>query len=971
MNLRNLLIALLAWGVCAGTLLAQGGGLQTMQDYQTLKDQGKIPASYTGFAQSLAQPSKNVKPPLGAPKSGPCDCWIAPDATYTLAMPPNDDGSSGMIPLPFSFNLYGTNYTSLYINNNGNVSFGAPYGAFSSSAFPNANFVMVAPFWGDVDTRPAGGGSVWYKVTPTAIYVNWVAVGYYSMQTNMLNSFQLILTDGNDPNIGIGKNVQFCYQDMQWTTGSASGGTGGFGGTPSTVGANRGNGIDYIQFGRFNAPGTLYFGPLAGNSQVSWLDYKNFTFTTAVSTSNIPPIGTGTYLCDTLETCAGMMNILDMTFLSPEPGQTTTAITSCATLSNYTTSSYTPGNTCQITGQFTPLPTELGYHQVLFEATDNGTPPLTATYYIVVHVFPAAATASGSVTVCSAGPPVNLFAQLSPALTPGGTWVNPSGVPHSGTLQPSTDPSGDYIYNVGTGAGCPSTGTVTVTNILAPNAGNNAVLNTCNSNPPTDLSTLIGVADPGGYWSAPGGGAMFSPVLDPAFSLPGNYTYTVLGNAPCGNDVASVTVNIALAVDAGVDATVALCTDAAPLNMLGALGGSPDASGQWTSPSGAPFGGTFNASVDQPGVYTYFTPAVAPCASDQSELTITVDPQPNSGSDALVEPCADAPNIPLFPLLGPADAGGTWLNPNGVAFGGTLQPIFELSGDYLYVTYGIGACVHLTDTAVVTANIGHMPEVAFTAEPLAGCAPLDVYFDNQTPPAHVGQCAWSFGNGSSGTNTGDFNFIYGAPGHFTVTLTVTSPEGCVTTLTKPQYILVQPPPQATFTAYPNPATVDNNNVSLASTDPLAVQWAWDIGGLDSAFTRNVLHPFPNVLGGEYEVCLTVWDIYGCEDTECQTVIVKNPLAVYVPNAFSPNGDGVNDDFYPLVSGNDEKQFKLYVFDRWGSMIFESTDQYERWNGGYRNSGEVLPNGVYVWRLITMPEDGGGRKEYTGHVTLIK
>ncbi|MFZ1658062.1 MAG: nidogen-like domain-containing protein, partial [Flavobacteriales bacterium] len=151
----------------------------------------------------------------------PCACWIEPDSTYTLALEPNDDGSTAAIELPFTFSLYGEDYTSCYINNNGNVSFVDPYPTFSSTPFPNNTYVMVAPFWADVDTRADSGatpGTLMYRLTPHALYVNWSAVGYYSMESDKLNTFQLIISDGTDPVIPGGNNVSFCYGSMQWTT---------------------------------------------------------------------------------------------------------------------------------------------------------------------------------------------------------------------------------------------------------------------------------------------------------------------------------------------------------------------------------------------------------------------------------------------------------------------------------------------------------------------------------------------------------------------------------------------------------------------------------------------------------------------------------------------------------------------------------------------------------------------------------
>jgi hypothetical protein len=309
-------------------------------------------------------PKRRIGVPKGGGVNGDCNCWIEPDATYTLAMSPNDDLSSGVITIPFQFNLYGDLYTTLFINNNGNISFQNPYGTFSATPFPNNQFIMVAPFWADVDTRGddgmgLNGGQVLYKVTPTALYVNWVDVGYFSSQTDKKNSFQLIITDGTDPVIGLGKNVSFCYKNMDWTTGAASQGVNGFGGIPAVVGANRGNAVDYIQFGTFDAPGAAYDGPFGAPDGVDWLDNQNFVFTTAVSTQNIPPIASSTFLCDTVRVCTGQLVTIDMNFLAPEQIQTVVASSFAPTLPSYTEVVNTSGNTnVLVQGQFLPTATD-------------------------------------------------------------------------------------------------------------------------------------------------------------------------------------------------------------------------------------------------------------------------------------------------------------------------------------------------------------------------------------------------------------------------------------------------------------------------------------------------------------------------------------------------------------------------------------------------------------------------------------
>lgn len=207
--------------------------------------------------------------------------FIPLDGTFIQTMSPNDDGSYGPFDLGFTFCFYGSEYTQVFINNNGNLSFESPYWSYSPEGFPSSDYIMVAPFWGDVDTRAqgqVGTGLVWHKLEAGRLTVIYDHVGYFSYQTDKLNTFQVIITDGNDPLIGVGNNVAFAYEEMEWTTGSASNGINGFGGYPATVGVNRGDGTNYALVGRFDAPGDCYDGPFGNNDCVSYLNYKRYVF---------------------------------------------------------------------------------------------------------------------------------------------------------------------------------------------------------------------------------------------------------------------------------------------------------------------------------------------------------------------------------------------------------------------------------------------------------------------------------------------------------------------------------------------------------------------------------------------------------------------------------------------------------------------------------------------------------------------
>jgi hypothetical protein len=163
-------------------------------------------------------------------------------------MAPNDDESSSQLNLPFALNFYGNTYDKFYVNNNGNVTFNGPVWSYTPVPFPISSQPMIAPFWGDVDTRCDGCGAV-YVASPNAqtAVVTWDSVGYYGMHADKTNTFQLVLRDQGSGNF----DVEFRYGQLTWTTGDASGGSGGLGGTPAQAGLDAG---DLTNF--FTLPGS-------------------------------------------------------------------------------------------------------------------------------------------------------------------------------------------------------------------------------------------------------------------------------------------------------------------------------------------------------------------------------------------------------------------------------------------------------------------------------------------------------------------------------------------------------------------------------------------------------------------------------------------------------------------------------------------------------------------------------------------
>jgi len=365
---------------------------------------------------------------------GNCACLVNVDASFsdvpftngTAPFYSNDDGSSPLISLPFTFCYYGDTVTSIYINNNGNISFNSPYSTFTASGFPGNAFNMIAPFWADVDTRGSAGtstydsltgtwvttspatslGRVRYKVTPTALIVKWDSVGYFPMMGDKRNSFQLIITDGNDALVPGGNNVAFCYGDMQWTTGSASQGTAGFGGVASTVGINKGDGVNYFQVTRNDQPGNAYDGPYGANDGIDYLDYKAYYFTTC-ATTNIPPISL-TDICDTITMDMGDdSTVVQYVFIGPEPGQSVNL--SMAPNPDAIVLSNVAGEVAVLTVQINNTGNRSSANDLVITATDNGGSTSTQTTAVIQPTFTRVKNTSADVFSITPNPSTGLF----------------------------------------------------------------------------------------------------------------------------------------------------------------------------------------------------------------------------------------------------------------------------------------------------------------------------------------------------------------------------------------------------------------------------------------------------------------------------------------------------------------------------------------------------------------------------------
>lgn len=359
------------------------------------------------------------------------------------------------------------------------------------------------------------------------------------------------------------------------------------------------------------------------------------------------------------------------------------------------------------TGTFTPGTSTPG----LYTYTVSGNTPCadaSAVLTIIVRDAPDAGTGR-AVAVCSDGAVFDLVDSLGGTPDAGGTWTGPGGA-HSGQFQPGTDPGGAYVYHVAGQAPCdPATATVTVTVRTAPNAGTSSSVTKCsNAAAFTLISQLGGTPAPGGSWRSPTNLPFPTGTFVPGTSMPGTYTYTVNGQAPCAPAVSTVTVSVVTAPNAGTSVTHPVCSSDAAFALFPLLGGTPDVGGTWTGPGGPVPSGMFTPGTSPAGMYTYTVVGTSPCANAAATVTVNVVTAADAGSNGSVTLCSTSPNDDLFTHLGGTpDAGGTWTKPGGGTLaGGIYQPANPAhpAGNYTYTVTGSTPCPNVSALVQVVEN---------------------------------------------------------------------------------------------------------------------------------------------------------------------------------------------------------------------------------------------------------------------------
>jgi gliding motility-associated-like protein len=255
--------------------------------------------------------------------------------------------------------------------------------------------------------------------------------------------------------------------------------------------------------------------------------------------------------------------------------------------------------------------------------------------------------------------------------------------------------------------------------------------------------------------------------------------------------------------------------------------------------------------------------------------------------------------------------------------------------------------IDCTDDFAMEVIVDALPNVNFTANVQNGCQPLDVLFsvaDDGSGSTYI----WNFGDGNVSSNPVNTQFTYVNYGIFDVSLSITDSNGCSNSLAYPEYINVYERPVADFNFTPEELDDVQSQVQFTSTSSdVTSNWFWTFGDGGTSYTENPVHEYSQP--GYFQVSLTASSDIGCTDIATDYIKYKEVIYMYVPNAFTPNNDGRNDVFLVEARGEIDL-FSLKIFDRWGGLVFETTDINEPWVGNKMGGDYYLNTEVFNYIL---------------------
>jgi gliding motility-associated-like protein len=519
--------------------------------------------------------------------------------------------------------------------------------------------------------------------------------------------------------------------------------------------------------------------------------------------------------------------------------------------------------------------------------------------------------------------------------------------------------AGTYTITVTDANGCNTNSPVTITQPTTITQNLSSTPSNCNAASGTATTVVNGGTGPYSYNWMPGNGnaALYSNITY------GQYTVTVTDANGCVSiDSIAVANTSGLTLAPGPVVNVS-CFGLCDGSATATANGSPPYSYAWSS------GGT--ASTESNLCIGSYTCTITDADGCWNTISFTIT-EPAVLSVTTPAPTPVICNGATTNLSATA-AGGTtaysylWMPGNHPGNAPSVAPTATTT--YTVTVTDANGC---TATATELVTVNPTPVAAYSGSATSGCAPLDVDFTDLSTigaPGVIVAWSWEFGDNSTSTLQNP-SHQYPNAGTYDITLTVTTADGCVSTIVLNNYITVFPNPVAGFSASPQPTTIMEPVITFADQSTGATSWLWNFGDEmgSTSTTQNPVFEFRDTLC--YTVQQIVYTSNSCSDTAELPVCILHDWALYIPNAFTPNGDGLNDVFMPSGIGVEPDTYEMWVFDRWGNLVFYTDQIYKGWDGKAKENGKVVQLDTYVYKVLCT-DVLGIEHRYIGKVSLVR
>lgn len=449
--------------------------------------------------------------------------------------------------------------------------------------------------------------------------------------------------------------------------------------------------------------------------------------------------------------------------------------------------------------------------------------------------------------------------------------------------------------------------------------------------------------------------------------------YLVIGACTTATNQSNVLINPIPVADAGLP--IQICS-----MQPGQLGTAPVAgyTYSWSPVDGLNFTTISNPTLQLGSIggpvqqYTYTVTVTADGCQNESSVVAEVIPQPVASFVAPNPQCFEGNSFD-FQADGSFNSPdpryvwdfGPWATPDSSLLANPQDVHFEATGLHL-VRLNIIDLGCVSNTYIAPVNVMRMPVANFVSDKIETCEPSVVTFENLSEDQGDPLVSnWTFGANRS-SDLESPSILFNESGNYQVTLSVTGLNGCNDEYTVSSAVVVHPSPISRFNVSPLQTTIFDPEITISDISQFATECMYSLGNGDTVYEFDKIYTYQDT--GTYTITQILSNEFDCRDTSFIDVRIDYGYKVFIPSAFTPNDDGLNDRFQ--VYGEDVKDFSLNIFNRWGQLLYSSYDMENGWDGRTRLSENVVDGGLYIY-AIKIKDKNGLDYTYKGEVTVLR